>query len=343
MRAAQHHLPMITRLVQVGVVALWLTMTVWLVRTTWFPDESRFEDVELREVMNAMFENWNETAELVILENGSEVGRLSVSATNARDDDNVPPRHRLSSVGSLSEFGALEFTERGGDDSGAAAAIAARRDKFIWRMLVGLDETFSFADVELVLRFPEQSSKLELNYVKATEEIAVRAIVNGIPAVNLEGKLSDFQSSPPGIGLGMGLPIPFLAPSPGGTSQDNSDAMLSSLSQWLLPLVSGNTDKNGTANFADMLPRLTAKFGRTKIAGQSLAVYLVLVTLPSENDAHAKSANSEKAVRLYIGEDGRPVLIDTPFGFEAIAEVMVADQVSQADDSEESKVIGRLP
>ena len=360
MVAAQLDLAMIARMVQVGVVALWLTMTVWLVRTTWFPDESRFEDVELREVMNAMFENWNERAELVLLENGSEVGRMSVSATHARDEDEdvaiEDRRHRLSSEGSLSEFGVLEFTERGGGKSGQLSEVNAKRDKFMWQTVVKMDEGFAFASVRTVLRFPEHSAKLEVNYVKATDEIAVTALLKGIPAVQYEGKLSELRSSIPGggtglgtgLGMGLGLPMPFSSLAPEGTpgagaDVEGGDALLSSLSQRIPELLSGNPDKDTKEKLAAMLPRLSAKFGRTKIAGESMAVYLLLVTVGSEDDNGGKSDGMEKAIRLYIGEDGRPVLIDTPFGFEAIAEVMIPDPSEKDERSGTPEVIGRVP
>ena len=343
---------MITRLAQIGVVALWLTMTFWLVRTTWFPDESRFESVELREVMNAMLENWDDRAELVLLESGSEVGRMSVSATNARSEDEdvavEDRRHRLSSEGRLSELGILEYTERGAGNAGKLSEVNARRDKFMWRTVVALDENYRFASFEVVLRFPQQPARLEVDYVEATEQIAVRVFLNGLPIVQSEGKLSELQSSLSGGGPGIGIPMPFFSHIPqiqSGEPQGGSvgSELMGLLSQWLQELRAGEASEKTKEKLAAIHPRLTAKFGRTKIAGESMAVYLLMVSVGGENAEDGKSANTEKAIRIYIGEDGRPVMIDTPFGFEAIAEVMIPDPGENEKDNGKSKVIDRLP
>jgi len=306
------------RIVQVAVVMLWLAMTVWLVRGTWFPDESRFVTVELREVMDAMFVNWHEMAEMVVLENDERIGQMTISASDARTKatEGSPESggRFLSSTGSLSEFHRDPNT--GGD---AESAPIIRSDRILWRGNVGLGDRYEFAKGEIVVNLRQQNAKVELAYNRQSQRLRALVVMNAITLVNFDGAIDQLtKSGQGGISVGM-MPFPM------------SSAALSLVGEELKPWLAsmGVDPKSGATSSSDIAEnvkagldeaglKVTSTFGRTKIAGRPMAVYLVTIG----------TGDPDSTVKLYIGEDGRPVKLDAPFGYSALAEVLAPEHWS---------------
>lgn len=91
---------MLVRLLQIGIVILWLGATSWLVREVWFPAESRFAAVDSGEVVRRFFE-WNESANLVLLESGRRIGLMTVNGYSGIDRSTGEFEEGLSIVGTL--------------------------------------------------------------------------------------------------------------------------------------------------------------------------------------------------------------------------------------------------
>ena len=309
------------RIMQIAVVALWLATTVWLVRGTWFPDESRFVTVELREVMDAMFVNWHEMAEMVVLQDGQRIGQMTISASDARtrrsDGSTKTGARFLSSTGSLSEF------HRDNNPHGDAdPAAIIRQDKILWRGNVGLDDDYQFSSGEVVLNFRQQNARVELGYNRNSRQLKVLVAMNALTLVDFNGAI-DQLSEPGQGGIGLGaLPLPM------------SSAALALLGEELKPWLAsfGLDPKVDTASSSELADNIkagldqagltvTATFGRTRISGRPMAVYLVTIG----------TGDPESTLKLYVGEDGRPVKIDAPFAYSALAEVLAPEHWSEED------------
>jgi len=309
------------RIVQVAVVALWLGTTTWLVRGTWFPDESRFVQVELGEMMDAMFVNWHEMAQMVVLQDGQRIGQMTISASDARtkaaDGSSAEGIRFLSSTGSLSEF--HRDNKTGGDPD---SAEVIRRDRILWRGNVGLGDSYQFSSGEVVLNLRQQNARIELGYHRQSRQLKALVVMNALTILNFDGEIN--QLSEPGqggLGLGM-MPFPM------------SSVAMALLGEELKPwLASIGFDPAGAAVSGpemaeDIRGRLehagfvvTSTFGRTKISGRSMAVYLVTIG----------TGDPETTLKLYVGEDGRPVKLDAPFGYSALAEVLAPEHWSGED------------
>ncbi len=309
------------RIVQVAVVALWLSTTAWLVRGTWFPDESRFVTVELREVMDAMFVNWHESAEMVVLQDDHRIGQMRISASDARtkasDGSTTAGARFLSSTGSLTEF---HRDSKTGGDADSTAVI--RQDRLIWTGNVGLGDDYQFSSGEVVLRLRQQNAKVELGYNRQSQQLKAQVVMNAVTLFDFNGSIDQLTGpSQGGLGVGM-MPFPM------------SSAAMALLGEELKPWLSsiGLDSKVGAVSSPEMAENIksrldeagltvTSTFGRTKISGRPMAVYLVTFG----------TGDPETTVKLYIGEDGRPVKLDAPFGYSALAEVLVPEHWSEED------------
>lgn len=301
------------RLLQVVVVVFWLATTAWLLRSSWFPDESRFVTVELREVMDAIFINWHETAELVVLGEGRRIGQMSISASSSEaslaSEADVPARRLFSSTGALSEFGqGAESTRPAGGQ-----AILVWHDRLFWRGHLDLDEQYQFAGFDGVLRFPEQGMRVELGYQLESKQLHARVDMNGVTMLNYDGAIGDLSSSSAEGVPKLAMPFPM------------STAVLSLLGEEVEPWLSAlglSASQGELPSVSDLKARLeeaglvvTTKFGRTTIADQRMAVYLISIG----------SGDPDSTLKIYIGEDGRPVKVDAPFDYSALAEVLAPE------------------
>jgi hypothetical protein len=295
------------RTVQIAVIAFWLVMTLLLVRDTWFPDESRFVQAEVEEVLEAMMVNWHESADMVIVDSDRKIGQLTVSAGSVRETSRPPSTGRvlaevsgyqLSSTGSLSEFGVeLDLpVDRVGP-------VSYRRDHALWRGSLRFDLDYQVEAIDLELRFPQPGMLVALSYTTTDQQLSAGVTLAGLPVYQFQGPASELGEQVSGA-LENGLPTisggvsPMPLPLPLAMPAGDVAAMLPDL-------------ETLTAE----RPTLRATFGRTRILNQSMAVYLLTVA----------TASGETIARLYIGEDGRPVKIDTPFDIEAIAEVLAPE------------------
>lgn len=315
------------RFVQVAVVALWLATSAWLVRGTWFPDESRFVTVELREVMDAMFVNWHELVEMVVLQDDQRIGQMTISASDARtevDDGSTTRGIRfLSSTGSLSEF---HRDSKADGDVDSAPII--RQDRILWRGNVGLDDRYQFSTGEVVLNLRQQNARIELGYQRASQQLKAQVIMNALTLFKFDGAL-DQLTAPAQAGLGLGmLPLPM------------SSAAMSLLGEELKPWLAsiGLDPQSATQSSSELEENIktqldaagltvTSTFGRTKIAGRPMAVYLVTIG----------TGDPESTLKLYVGEDGRPAKLDAPFGYSALAEVLAPEHWSEENAAPTAK------
>ncbi len=260
----------------------------WAGTTAWLARSVWFESDARFEPVDpeqalGAFFRWNETSNLAILENDVRIGQMVVSGY-----EGVDPRSGLFTRG-LSTQGTLDGTEGGQPgDSGLTGAA--------WRMTADFDSDTEMEALELVLRLPRQALNLRIELAGDPPETAARLTVGGLTVFEtgtlsvdaIDGGPSRRKSNRGGTAE-PALPLEE-SPGwmPGGALLGNADA-------WR--------------------PRIEAGRGFMEIAGSPQPVYLVKI--------YFGEGNSGNPVKLYLSEAGEPWKIDTGWGFEAVAEVLI--------------------
>jgi len=131
---------MLFRLLSVLVVALWLGSLVWLAVEQLAPPESRMTEIDPGEVYDVFF-NWNDTANLTLLEQGRRRGQLAIAGGSGSTADS-PDITRV-----LSLSGVIEAYDPG--------AVTTKVEMF-FRGLLELAENNSLKKGEAAVRLPDR-------------------------------------------------------------------------------------------------------------------------------------------------------------------------------------------
>ncbi|MCB1232424.1 MAG: hypothetical protein KDN19_19405 [Verrucomicrobiae bacterium] len=268
-----------------SVILLWLVSTGWLVRTTWFSSETRFDPVAPEEALDAFFK-WSDRTTLAVLENGRRIGRMEVSGSEGRE----PRTGGYSRV--LSTQGTLDV-----DDRDTKVGTRPGLNGTTWRLAAEFDQEMELQKFRLVFRIPKQELDLRMELKGEPPQIAARASVGGL-VIYEAGKMSmdedgnvidEARDDQAGTATAPSLPpSAALGWLPGG-------ALLNDRETWK--------------------PKIEASRGMMRVAGSNQPIYLVKLRFGDDE--------SVAPIRLYLSETGEPWRIDTGWGFEAVAEVLV--------------------
>ena len=283
---------MLPRLLAALVVLFWIGSTGWLVQSIWFESETRFEPVDPEEALGAFF-RWNDQSTLEILDNGRRLGPMYVGGF-----EGIDPRTGEFSRG---------LSTQGNMDGGRQGANLGDRENLVgtnWRMTAEFDEETRLKSFQAVLRVPRQELDVRMELDGDPAELATRVTMAGVVLLEV-GELSIDEEGRGSSGGRKASPtassqVPVLPPAaaagwlPGGALLTDEDA-------WR--------------------PKLEASRGVMKVAGSDQVVYLVKVKFGEDE--------TTPPLRLYFSEAGEPWRIDTGWGFEAVAEVLipVEDQI----------------
>ncbi len=275
---------MLPRFLAIFVVLFWMVSTGWLVRSIWFEEEYQFEPVAAEEALGAFFQ-WNDSSTLTVLHEGQPIGQMIMNASEGQDPRTGEFLRGFSTKGTLDEGR--------GSLSGAGLENLAGAT---WRVATRFDEQTELEAFELVIWVPRQALDLRVELAGDPPQLAARATM--AETVLLEvGQLSADVDSSPGRGKD-------------GASKPTGASVLppAAAAGWL----------PGGAMLADesaWRPRIEASRGVMKVAGSDQPVYLVKVSFGQDEQA--------TPLRLYFSEAGEPWRIDTGWGFEAIADVLI--------------------
>ena len=275
---------MIFRLSSVAIVLFWLGTTGWLVRTVWFTDEDRFEPIGTEEVLGAFF-RWNDTTNLTILENGVKIGQMALGGLEGEDPRTGAVVRGLSSSGTLDE---PEMDSTG----------SANLSGLTWRLNANFAESSDLNDFETVIRVPKQNLNIRLEWKGEPPVLAARAMIGGV-TIYESGQLSVNEADDRGA----------------AAMVENSPAVAAAKAgAFPLPGLGGG-GPGGLADASTWAPRIEASKGMMDAAGRGLPVYLLKIRFGN--------ADLGEPLRLYLSEAGEPLRIDTGWGFEAVAEVLI--------------------
>lgn len=280
-----------SRLFASAVILFWLGTTGWLARSVLLPGMGRTEPVSAEEAMGAFF-RWNDSTSLTILENGVKIGQMTVSGT----DESGPSGEERGRQRSFSTSGTLDepVLEKGG--SSALMGL-------MWRMNADFGaELAEWERMRATLTVPRQALDVRIEVEGEPSSLAARVDVAGA-TVFQTGKLSVDDPVRPSRGRSNARSV-----SPGTAMGGFAFPAMES--------ASGTAGLGLPGDAAAWKPSFRAARGSIEIAGRKLPVYAVEVRLGDAPDG-------APVLRLYLSEAGEPLKIETDWGFEAIAEVLI--------------------
>lgn len=275
------------RILSAAIVLFWLGTTGWLVRTLWHQREGHFTPVETEEALGAFF-RWNDTTDLIILENGVKIGQMNIAGLEGIDRATGKFSRGLSAFATLDEP-AMEQLD--------SAALTGMN----WRLSATFSEANALTGLETKIRVPRQDLDARLEWAGGDQSLAARATVGGVELYRA-GRFSD---EPAGKDAGVASPAPPISPA-------LAESMLGSLG---LPGFGGDgASELGAAS--GWMPRVEASKGTMESGGRSVPVYLIKLRQP-------QGGSPGDGIRIYLSEAGEPLRIDTGLGYEAMAEVLL--------------------
>lgn len=276
------------RLATTAILLFWLSSTAWLAWTSWMSGTGRFEAIGTGEPLRAFFQ-WNDTADLVILGNGARIGQLSIGGFEGFD-----PRSGRETRG-VTSSGTIDQPERGDE-------ALAGWEGVTWRWNAGFSESMDLRHFEGVFRAPRQDLSVRLEVSGEPPELGARVQAGG-QVLFETGTLSvaaEEDAGGPGRRPGRG------SVGVGGGNRRTGAGEIA-------PLVAGLSSTGGGAEA--WLPRVEAARGMLRAAGREWSVYVLSVSLGP--------GDMLPPIRLFLSEAGEPIRIETGWGVEALAEVLI--------------------
>lgn len=281
---------------------LWIQIAViafWAVTVLLLLKRSYFSDESSMatvepEVVFEMFFAWAEGAEFAILKDGRRIGQMSLSGQLGKATS-AP-----AAGGGLREISLAGSLDAGGEGGGRAKAIGKRSEGTYWRGVIAVAEGLTFPSGEFVLRMPQAGLGAQFAFDQPA----------GIVSANLRSggeELFSYRGNPKGL-----ADLPEL----GWVGQ-------------LLPLqalLGGDGLSEGAMK--TWAPEITGRYGTAKVAGRRMMVYQLVVK------SGPAGGQSKGEMKLYLSETGEPLMITTPWGYEALAEVLAPIEMYQARDGE---------
>jgi hypothetical protein len=262
---------------------LWLGSTSWLIWEVWFPAESRFAIVDSGEVARTFFE-WNESADLVLLESGRRIGSMKISGSSGEDRDTGLYEEGFSMVVSLDPI------------------AAGKRAPFSRAFLTGNLEFGPERKVkegQLSLRLPARGLNGQLKIDGEPLQLKVQLKVGELTVYETEGPLI----IEPVAATARPTPLQLPENLPFGLSQA-AEGIRDGIVEWK--------------------PEISARRGKTRLAGRSMPVYLLTLASPDRYE-----------LKVWLTEIGEPLRIETGWGLEAVAEVLAPIETLEQSEPEE--------
>lgn len=169
---------MLFRLLSFLVVALWLGSLAWLAVEQLAPPESRMTEIDPGEVYEVFF-NWNDTANLTLLEQGRRRGQLAIAGGSGSSADSP----EITRVLSLS--GVIENYEPG---------AAATKVEMFFRGLLELAEDNALKKGEAAVRLPDRQINATLILEGQPLRYQLKSTLRGADWLSFSGGGEDQKS-----------------------------------------------------------------------------------------------------------------------------------------------------
>ena len=274
---------------------LWLQIAViafWAVTTSILVKRSWFSEesgmVKVGpEKVFEMFFAWTEGAELTILKDGRRVGQMSLSA-QVEKNSSTDDGEAGEVKREISVAGSLqELSSQGKGEK------QNRDEEIYWRGVMAMDDGLIFPKGDFVLRMPNAGVGIQFGFDQPANTIALIVRSGSERLINYHGNPAGLTKLPKLGWLGRFLPLDSLL-----GSQGLSEGMLET---WA--------------------PEIDGRFGNVTIAGRRMLVYQLIFRRKS---SRGKAGTETK---LYLSETGEPLMIQTGWGYEALADVLVPLEV----------------
>ncbi|NOY00513.1 MAG: hypothetical protein GXP30_12370 [Verrucomicrobia bacterium] len=283
--------------VQIVVIGFWAATTSVLVKRTWFSDESRMAEVPPEKILG-MFFAWTEGVDLTILKEGQRIGQMSLS-TQEKKRGVGKNEDEQGSLREISMSGSLDRFSPTGED--AEKSTSVREKEFHWRGMLAVTDELNFTKGDFVLRMPKLGLGAQVGFDHKAETILLNVRSGSKVLIDYRGKPTGLKELPELGWLGSLLPLESLL---GGKGV--SEGMMKA---WA--------------------PEISGRYGSALVAGRRMMVYQLVI----------RGANSGgkpgSEVKLYLSETGEPLMLDTAWGYQALAAILVpveGDEGSRVTD-----------
>lgn len=241
-----------------------------------------------------MFFAWAEGAEFAILKDGRRIGQMSLSGQLGKATS------ASAGGGALREISLAGSLDAGGEEGSQAKASGRRSEGTYWRGVIAVADGLIFPSGEFVLRVPQAGLGAQFAFDQPAGMISANVRSAGEELFSYRGNPKGLADLPELGWVGQLLPLEALLGG-GGLSEGAMKA-------WV--------------------PEITGRYGAAKVAGRRMMVYqLAVKSGPAGNQ-------SKGEMKLYLSETGEPLMITTPWGYEALAEVLAPIEMYEAGDLE---------
>ena len=171
-----------------------------------------------------------------------------------------------------------------------AGAGGARDKEFHWRGVMSVTDDMNFPKGDFVLNMPKIGMGAQFGFDNPAGTISVDVRSGDKEIIKYKGSPTGLKDLPELGWIGRLLPLDALL---GGRM---SEGMMKA---WA--------------------PELTGRYGSTMVAGRRMLVYQLAIR--GKNSSSGNQPRTE--VKLYLSETGEPLRIETEWGYEALAAVLV--------------------
>lgn len=202
--------------------------------------------------------------------------------------------------GELREISLAGSLDADGVGGGQASAVGKRSEGTYWRGLVAVADGLTFPSGEFVLRMPQAGLGAQLAFDQPAGTISVNLRSGGEELFHYQGSAKGLADLPELGWVGQWLPLEALLGGgglPGGA-----------MKAWV--------------------PGIAGRYGAAKVAGRRMMVYQLVVK------SGRAGSKPEGETKLYLSETGEPLMITTPWGYEALAEVLAPIEMYEGGDAE---------
>ncbi len=277
--------------VQIVVIGFWAATTSVLVKRTWFSDESRMAEVAPEKILG-MFFAWTEGVDLIILKEGQRIGQMSLSTQEKKGLGGAKEENQQA-LREISMSGSLEKFSPSGDVAPQGAGL--REKEFHWRGLMAVTDDLNFTRGDFVLQMPKAGLSAQIGFDQIRESIKLNVRSGSKVLIDYQGSPVGLKELPELGWLGRLLPLDSLL---GGKGV--SEGMMKA---WA--------------------PEISGRYGSAMVAGRRMMVYQLVIRGASSG------AQPGSEVKLYLSETGEPLMLDTAWGYQALAAILVPVDIEE--------------
>ncbi len=161
------------------IVLFWMGTVGWLCAVVWAPPESRMSQIDPLEVYRVFF-NWNDSANMTLLEYGIRRGQITVAGGSGEDAETGRILRVLSVSGSMEKF----------DELTSSSLV----DLF-WKGTAEFSELMAMQEGEFSVRIPKQELTAQLSVTGAAAGYKAKVLMAGREILNFDSAANEQSNS----------------------------------------------------------------------------------------------------------------------------------------------------